>query len=83
MPKMDNIPFVKHDIEQNLEFFIEKFNKVADLQKWSAEQKCLQFCLTLPKEAKMWYLILEDAIKITLNNEVRHLLEDLEIRTQE
>ena len=62
MPKME-ITNLKYDIDQNPQFFIEKFKKVSEINKWSEEQKCLQFCLVLPKEAEKWYCSISEETK--------------------
>ena len=62
MPKLD-LPHLKFEIDQNPHFFLEKFEKLAEINKWNGEQKCLQFCLTLPKEAETWYLTLTEERK--------------------
>lgn len=59
MPKMD-IPLLKFDLEQNPAFFLAKFNKIADINKWNEEQRCLQFCLAIPKEGESWFMSLKE-----------------------
>jgi hypothetical protein len=35
---------------------LEKFDNVEQLNNWNNEEKCVQFCLTLPKSTEAWYV---------------------------
>ncbi|XP_053376720.1 uncharacterized protein LOC128547671 [Mercenaria mercenaria] len=48
---------------QNVNFFLEKFEKVAQINQWTEEEKCVQFCLVMPKSAEQWYLNLTEGVK--------------------
>ena len=54
---------LKFEVSQNPHFFIEKFAKLSEINKWSNDQKCMQLCLALPKEAESWYLTLNTEVK--------------------
>ena len=42
---------------------MEKFEKIGQLNNWSNEEKCVQFCLTLNQSAEAWYLNLNRETK--------------------
>jgi hypothetical protein len=60
--KMD-LSAPKFDKGDNPKFFIEKFELVSKLNEWNEEEKCIQMCLCLPKEAEDWYLNLNSDVK--------------------
>jgi len=62
MPKME-MQSVKFELKQDPSFFLEKFIKISQLNKWTEEQKCLQLCLALPGECEQWFMSLSEKVK--------------------
>lgn len=58
----------KFSMGDNPTFFIEKFELVAKISKWDEEQKCVQLCLNLPKEAEDWYMNLSAETKASYDD---------------
>jgi len=57
------IQSIKYETKQDPSFFLEKFIKISQFNKWTEEQKCLQLCLALPSECEQWYMSLNQQVK--------------------
>jgi hypothetical protein len=57
----DNVP--KFEIGESAKFYIQKLEALAKMNKWNDEQKCVQLCMSMHKEAQNWYLNLSEETK--------------------